>query len=50
MTWLSACIRPLDTEGPLVARIYASYLNFTAEIEPWLEISTPSNAPSGDGR
>jgi hypothetical protein len=26
MTWLSACIRPLDTEDPLVARIYASSL------------------------
>ena len=40
----------LAAEDPLVARIYASYLSFTAEIEPWLEISTPSNAPSGNGR
>ncbi len=37
----------LAADDPMVARVYASYRSFRAKIDPWLEISTPSNAPSG---
>jgi TRAP-type mannitol/chloroaromatic compound transport system substrate-binding protein len=40
----------LAAENPMVARVYASYRSFSANIGPWLEISTPSNAPSGIAR
>lgn len=40
----------LAAENPMVARVYASYRSFSEKIDPWLEISTPSNAPSGIAR
>ncbi len=40
----------LAADNPMVARVYASYRSFSANIGPWLEISTPSNAPSGIAR
>lgn len=40
----------LAAENPMVARVYASYRSFSEKIGPWLEISTPSNAPSGIAR
>lgn len=38
----------LAATDPLVARVYASYRSFSENIAPWLEISTPSNAPTGN--
>ncbi len=40
----------LAAADPMVARVYASYRSFSAQIDPWLTISTPSNAPSGTAR
>ena len=37
----------LAADDETVARVYESYQRFRAEIDPWLEISTPSNAPTG---
>ena len=37
----------LAAQDATVARIYESYQRFRTEIAPWLEISTPSNAPTG---
>ncbi len=37
----------LAATDPLVARVYDSYRSFSEGIAPWLEISTPSNAPTG---
>lgn len=36
----------LAAADPMVARVYAAYQEYRSRIEPWLEISTPSNAPS----
>lgn len=40
----------LAAADPMVARVYASYRSFSENIAPWLAISTPSNAPSGNAR
>jgi TRAP-type mannitol/chloroaromatic compound transport system substrate-binding protein len=36
----------LAASDPLVARVYESYLAYSAKIEPWLEISAPDNGQS----
>jgi TRAP-type mannitol/chloroaromatic compound transport system substrate-binding protein len=43
----SAVLDELAAEDATVARVYESYQRFRSEIAPWLEISTPSNAPTG---
>ena len=40
----------LAADDPMVARVYASYRSFRAKIDPWLDISRPSNVPSGTAR
>lgn len=40
----------LAASDPMAARVYAAYRSFSAKIDPWLQISIPSNAPSGNAR